>query len=191
MILIVGLGNPGEKYKNTRHNIGFRIIDEFRKKFNFPDFKSSKKFGAEISDNFFERKKIILAKPEKFMNNSGLAVKFLTVNYKIPATNLWIVHDDIDLSFGKIRISRARGPAGHKGVQSVIGKIGTKNFIRFRIGIRPKHYRKLVCGTEKFVLQKFTKREEKMVKEIIQRTILAVEMTLKEGVEKAMNKYNK
>ena len=108
MILIVGLGNPGIKYKRTRHNIGFRVLDEFQRENNFPDFKFFKKFNALIFEGNIGRKKVILAKPQTFMNNSGQAVKNLTIHYSLPFINLIVVHDDIDLPLGKIRISKSR-----------------------------------------------------------------------------------
>jgi len=199
MILIIGLGNPGEKYKNTRHNLGFRIVDEFREKNNFPEFKLSKKFNVLLSENIFDGKKIIIAKPQTFMNESGKAVKTIfnfqfsifnkfSIN-QFPNKNLIVLHDDIDLPLGKIRIVKNRGAAGHKGVESIIREIGTKDFIRFRIGIQPQKTK--LKNAEKFVLQKFKKDEEKIIKEIVKKTIEAVELFLKKGLEKAMSEYNK
>jgi PTH1 family peptidyl-tRNA hydrolase len=127
MILIVGLGNPGIKYKRTRHNIGFRALDEFQKENDFPDFKFSKKFNALISKKDIGKKKIILAKPQTFMNKSGQAVKKITTYHSLPTINLVIVHDDIDLPLGKIRIVKKRGSAGHKGIESIIKELGRKN----------------------------------------------------------------
>ena len=168
MILIVGLGNSGKKYEKTRHNVGFRVIDGLR---------------------FLNLKKVILAKPKAFMNQSGKAVKLLVTRYQLPATSLWVVHDDIDLPLGKIRISKGRGAAGHKGVESIIKEINSKNFIRLRVGIQPKIHKPK--NIEKFVLQKFNKDEEKIVKEVIKKSVEAVEILLREGLERAMNKFNK
>jgi len=185
MILIVGLGNPGKKYEKTRHNIGFRVLDELRS---------------------LNLKMVILEKPKTFMNLSGKAVKSLIAKYKIPTTNLWVIHDDIDLPLGKIRIVKNRGAAGHKGVESIIKELGTKNFVRFRIGICPKTGKPK--NIEKFVLQKlreakpseagdetksqrpFNKDEEKIIREVIKKSVEAVEMSLREGLEKATNKLN-
>lgn len=189
MVLIVGLGNPGRKYQETRHNIGFQVVDEFLKENNFPRFKFAKKFNAEISEGIFNNKKILLAKPQTFMNLSGQAVKTLISFYKITRPVLVAVHDDMDIPFGKIRISKGRGAAGHKGVESIIKAINSKNFIRFRIGIQPKTGKPK--NPEKFVLQKFNKGEEKIVKEVIKKTTEAIEMALKDGLEKAMSKFNK
>jgi len=156
MVLIVGLGNPGQKFEKTRHNLGFRALDEFLKEFDFPFFKFSRKFNAEISEGFLNGGKIILAKPQTFMNNSGKAVKSLTLNLK-PET-LIVVHDDIDLPLGTIRIVQNRGEAGHKGVKSIIDVLGTRDFIRIRIGIKPINNQQLAIKkleVERFVLKKF------------------------------------
>lgn len=170
MIIIVGLGNPGKKYKNTRHNIGFRVVDEFAKENNFPEFKLSKKFNALIS----EKENIVLVKPQTFMNNSGLVVKKIIQNVKFKIQNSIVVHDDIDLPLGKIRISKNKGAAGHKGVESIIKEIGTKNFTRFRIGINPasaKASAGKAKNVEKYVLQKFDKEEKKIIEQVIQKSL--------------------
>ena len=195
----------------TRHNVGFRIVDEFAKKHSFSDFYFSKKTSAEISKGAVSDQEIILAKPQTFMNLSGKAVKLLINFYKITPPGLVVIHDDMDIPFGKIRISKGRGAAGHKGVESIIKELGTKNFVRFRVGIQPKTgkpkniekpstraklgagpvpHRNEVSGAG-FVLQKFNKDEEKIVKEVIKKTAIAVDFFLKEGLEKAMTKYNK
>ena len=110
---------------------------------------------------------------------------------KLKATGLWVIHDDIDLSLGKIKISIGRGSAGHKGVQSIIDELKNKNFVRFRIGIRPQRTKNKKQKTENFVLQKFDKKEEEILKEVVERTCLAIEMVIKAGLEKAMNEFNK
>jgi PTH1 family peptidyl-tRNA hydrolase len=168
MFLLVGLGNPGKKYQKTRHNIGFRVIAELKS---------------------LNLKGVILAKPGTYMNQSGQAVKKLIKNYKLKIKNLIIIHDDIDLPLGKIRIIKNRGAAGHKGVESIIKELKTKDFVRFRIGIQPKTGKPK--NPEKFVLQKFNKEEEKIVREVIKKTATAIELSLGEGLEKAMQKYNK
>lgn len=150
MILIVGLGNPGKKYKGTRHNFGSRIVEKLPK-----------------------RKGFVVANPQTFMNQSGKAVKALAKFYKIKPENLWIIHDDIDLPIGKIRISKGRGSAGHKGVQSIIQELGTKDFWRLRLGIQPKTGKPK--NIEKFVLQKFSKEEEKIIREVVKKAIREIE----------------
>jgi len=191
MILIIGLGNPGEKYEKTRHNIGFMIIDEFVKKNDFSDFNFLKKFNADISNNF--NNKIIVAKPLTFMNDSGKAVKKIVSSFKFQVSSLFIIHDDIDLPLGKIKISKNRGAGGHKGIESIIQELSTKDFIRFRIGIKSadnKTTNNRIINIEKFVLEKFSKNEEKILKEVIKKTVGAIEFSLKHGIEKTMNKYN-
>lgn len=192
MILIAGLGNPGEKYKNTRHNIGFQVIDEFSRKNNFPDFRFAKKHNADISESVMGKEKIILAKPQTFMNNSGKSIKSLNVG----RPGLVVIHDDIDLPLGKIKISIGRGAAGHKGVESIIQELDppkdlgqAKNFVRFRIGIQPQIGKPK--NIETFVLQKFQENEEKIVQDIIKKTAEAIKTMLEEGIEKAMNLHNK
>jgi len=171
MILIIGLGNPGQKYIKTRHNIGFRIIDKFAKENNFPEFKLVKKFNSLISENILNDKKIILAKPQTFMNNSGKAVKSLINFYK--PTKFIIIHDDIDLPLKEIKTVKNRGSAGHKGVESIIKELGSKDFTRIRIGIRPTE--KKPQNTERFVIQRFTSEEEKTIKEITKKALEIIE----------------
>lgn len=187
MILIVGLGNPGQKFQKTRHNIGFRAVDEITANFQFPIFKFQSIFNAQISKGIIKNQKIILVKPQTFMNLSGKVVGSLLKNYKLKPNNLIVIHDDIDLPLGKIKITIGRGAAGHKGVESIIRELKTKDFVRFRVGInRFTQNQKL----DEFVLKKFSKEEEKIVKEVIQSASEAIETALEEGIEKAMNKYN-
>jgi PTH1 family peptidyl-tRNA hydrolase len=196
MIIIVGLGNPGKKFEKTRHNLGFMIVESLKLKVkSFSDWKNIKKFQSKISEGEIFGQKVILAKPQTFMNNSGKAVKLLTKTYTLDPKNLIVIHDDLDLPLGKIRIVKNRGSAGHKGVQSIIDELGTKNFVRFRIGIRPNskfkmQNAKLKFKIQNFVLQKFNKDEEKILEGVIKKTIEAIECSLKLGLEKAMQKYN-
>lgn len=188
MILIVGLGNPGEKYNNTRHNIGFRIVDALAKENNFPEFKLSKKYNSLISENVVDDKKIMLVKPQTFMNNSGKATKSIIDYLSLTFDNLLVVHDDIDIEVGEIKISENSRSAGHKGVQSVIDEIGTKDFARVRVGIKPKNENQEQGGderqipTEKFVLEKFTSDEDQILKNIITQSILKITKQIKKEV---------
>jgi len=191
MLLIIGLGNPGWKFQKTRHNLGFRVVDELVRKNNFPIFKLSKKFLAEISEGKIADQKVILAKPQTFMNLSGKSVKKLTNNLQLTTYNLWVIHDDLDLPLGKIRISVGRGAAGHKGVESIIKELKTKNFVRFRVGVKPKTSNLKPETLDRFVLQKFTREEEKILKKIIKKTIEIINFSLKSGIEKTMQKFNK
>lgn len=188
MFLIVGLGNPGEKYKNTRHNIGFRAVDGLAADFQFSAFDFQKISNIEFSKGEIGSQKIILAKPQTFMNESGRAVKKLIGSWSLEIGNLIVIHDDIDLSFGKIKISKSSGSGGHKGVESIIENLGTKNFVRIRVGIQPE--RGKPKNTETFVIKNFTKGEEKILKTTIDKIIVSVKLILEEGLEKAMNKLN-
>ena len=190
MKLIAGLGNPGKNYKHTRHNFGFRIIENFLKKNYLPKLKFNKKFNAFISEGGFENEKIILVKPQTFMNNSGDSIQVISSYYKIILQDIWIIHDDFDIDLGKLRISQAKSSGGHKGVQSIIDCLGTNDFLRFRIGIRPINIDFSKINVDKFVLGNFSKEEEKIVQEIIKKTILALEMTLGKGIDKAMCEFN-
>ncbi len=181
---IVGLGNPGEKYESTRHNLGRLIVKSFQRKIGFPDFELKKKMKALIS----KKGKVIIALPETFMNTSGASVKLLVKRYIIDSKNLIVVHDDFDLELGKLRISKNRSSGGHKGIQSIINELKTKDFIRFRIGIKPKRRPK---SLDKFVLKKFTKQEKETIKKAIEECVKALELALEQGLEKAMNEYNK
>ncbi len=146
MKLIIGLGNPGEKYEKTRHNAGFMAIEEL---------KEDKPEGS------------VLAKPKTFMNDSGKAVKELADYYGTKPQDLWIIHDDIDLPLGQYKISEGQGSAGHKGVQSIIDQLKTKDFKRVRIGICPAAGKPE--NVENFVLKKFDKEEIKELKEVFKR----------------------
>lgn len=196
MILIVGLGNPGRKFQKSRHNLGFMVIEGFRIKNDFKEFKFSRKSNSLISGGFINNQRIILARPQTFMNNSGQSVKLLLKKLNNSAmtelmslpNRLFVIHDDIDLPLGKIKIVKNRGAGGHKGVESIIKELKTKNFIRFRIGIQPKIGKPK--NVEKYVLQKFSKTEEKVIRVAIKKTCLAIGTTLKKGLEKTMAQYN-
>jgi len=163
MKVICGLGNPGKEFKFTRHNLGFLVLDNFQKENSFPDFEFSEKFLAEVSKKIFNGKKVVLFKPQIFMNDSGRALKKLFFALKFKTENLCLIHDDLDLPFGRIKISFKKNAGGHKGVQSVIDELSTKNFWRIRIGIGKEQKEK----TEKFVLEEFSVEEKKGLKEIL------------------------
>ena len=191
MKIIIGLGNPGRKYKLTRHNLGQSVLSRWQKKLGFPGFKVKKKIGVQLSEGKLGKGKMILALLKTYMNSSGKAVSSLKKYYKSRVNNIIIIHDDIDLPLGKIRISKGKGAAGHKGVQSIIDELGTKNFIRFRIGIKPKGYTISSKNLDKFVLKEFTKKEKEVITEATKQCMVALELTLKEGLEKAMSQFNK
>jgi len=179
MKLIVGLGNPGEKYEKTRHNAGFLAVDKMADNFQFPSFEFRRTFNAEISQDIIGSEKVILVKPQTFMNNSGEAVKAILDYYKIGPESVIVIHDDLDIAIGEYKVSKNRGSAGHRGVQSIIDYFGTKDFTRARIGIGIKYVGLAVLfkeedhkkiPVEKFVLQRFSDEEmltlEKILDEI-------------------------
>lgn len=187
MKIIVGLGNPLPKYKGTRHNIGQVVVSCFQEMNNFPEFKLKKKFASLISERKIENKKVILVLPQTFMNESGLAIKKIVRNWKLEIRNLIVVHDDIDLPLGKIRIRKNGSSGGHKGVQSIIDYLKNKNFVRFKIGINQKSKIQFkIQNLEDFVLQKFEKKEKEMVKKIIKKTCQEIESSLKKFQEKTI-----
>jgi len=205
MKLIVGLGNPGGKYQYTRHNIGFMVIDNLIAKLNpsttlrvdgerSRTVKTKNYPFAEV----YIFNDLILAKPQTYINNSGLAVSKLASIFKLPTSHLWVVHDDIDLPLGKIRIRMGGASAGHNGVDSIIKALGTDKFLRFRLGIgRGKMEKERTMDqnlhrrwVEKYVLSPFWDDEGGKVRVLIKKAAEAVELAIKEGIEKAMNKYN-
>lgn len=197
MKLIAGLGNPGPKYSKTRHNFGFMAVDYLQKNLGgFDNWSLDQSANVLISKGEFFGEQIILAKPQTFMNLSGQAVQKLASFYKISADDIWIVHDDFDLPLGIIRINKGVSCAGHKGVKSIIEALGTKDFVRVRLGIHAIGQTfltaifKKMASLEKFVLKSFSKEEQKSVSEIIQKTCQAIEIALKEGMSQAMNQFN-
>ena len=183
-MIIVGLGNPGEKFKDTRHNVGFMALDLFAKENNFPDFEISKKHNALLS----EKDGVTLVKPQTFMNESGFSVKQLTTHYKLLTTNLVVIHDDIDIQIGKMKISKDSSSGGHRGVASIIESIGRQDFIRFKVGICPEKGKPSVV--ESFVIKKFTKEEIEILNPIINKASEALKFLLQNGLEKTMSQFN-
>jgi len=187
--LIVGLGNPGPEYQNNRHNIGFQIIDMIAESLILKSFKQNKKFQAKICESTFGEQKIILAEPQTFMNNSGLAVKKIKSFYKIKPQDIIVIHDDIDLPIGVIRISQGSSSGGNKGVESIIKELKSKNLIRIRIGIANELRTKIPA--DKFVLQKFSLEDEKKLKNVFLDALNAVQMLIEgEPLIKVQNKFN-
>ncbi|MBI4225013.1 MAG: aminoacyl-tRNA hydrolase [Candidatus Sungbacteria bacterium] len=184
--LIVGLGNPGDEYQNTRHNIGREIVELFRKQQELPDFRFEKKWNADVSEGKFGKNKVVLALPNTFMNKSGAATAPIAKFFKVKPDHIVLVHDDADIAFGLGKLSFDKRSAGHKGVESVIRALKTTSFWRFRIGIAGKRD----VPAEKLVLKKFTPDEQKLVKKINKCTVDALEQTVTDGPERAMNGYN-
>jgi len=185
MTLIVGLGNPGREYRTTRHNTGFLVIDRFAQVHSFKLTK--RKFYARIGIGTISGEKVILAKPLTFMNLSGESVAPLVSHFSLKDSELVVVHDDLDLSFGRIRIKVGGGDAGHQGLRSIIESLGTSDFVRIRVGIgRPP---KGTTATE-YVLHDFNPEERKEFGNIAVRASEALERILKYGVPRAMNEFN-
>lgn len=166
MRLIVGLGNPGPEYKNTRHNLGRKAVNRFAAKKLTSHFQANEKFKADIIDEVFHGEKIIIAKPLTFMNQSGQAVKTIADYFKILPADILIIHDDLDIALGQVKLQKNRGSAGHNGVQSVIDHLKTKDFLRIRIGIQPEEE---ISHPEKFVLEKIKPEEDFLIKEAIKK----------------------
>lgn len=170
-ILIVGLGNPGRKYNHTPHNAGFETIDKLIKNFREENFilKSKNTKQATIYEGKINHLSIVVAKPLLFMNNSGNVVKMLIENYEIKniEAELWVIHDDIDLPLGSIKISTESGSAGHNGIQNIINKISSKNFVKFRIGIllASMPQKRSPEFMSKFVTKKLKRGERKILEE--------------------------
>jgi len=169
MILIVGLGNPGKKYEQTRHNVGWLVVDQLADKLK-ADWKAKKAWKAMIAESISNDNKVVLVKPQTFMNLSGEAVaKARGFWRKIAVKNIWVIHDDVDLKLGDIRIKQGGSSAGHRGVNSVVQKLKNENFHRIRIGIgRPTNNK---IPLDKFVLGKFTPTEQKKLADIVESAV--------------------
>jgi PTH1 family peptidyl-tRNA hydrolase len=185
--LIVGLGNPGIQYQFTPHNLGFLTIDAL-----------ANELGVEVRNRQAQSltaratigsEPVLLVKPETFMNLSGLAVRDLVGKYEVrPEADLIVVYDELDLPLGSLRIRERGSSAGHNGVESIIGALGTQEFLRIRLGIAPE--RKIADGV-KFVLTPFRKAQLKVVDEVLDRAAEAVRLILDEGPAAAMNRFNR
>jgi PTH1 family peptidyl-tRNA hydrolase len=194
MYTIVGLGNPGEKYELTRHNTGRIAVEQFWKKNRLKSWEFDKKLNTLKSQGEIGREKILLVLPETYMNKSGLTLKKIITSQK-KAKELIVVHDDIDLPLGKFKISFGKSSAGHKGIESIIKNIKTKDFARIRIGISPQTPKKKVRKPKQdellnFLTQKFKPQELAIIKRLSQKTTLALEAIIADGLQKAMGEFN-
>jgi PTH1 family peptidyl-tRNA hydrolase len=178
MYLIVGLGNPGKQYENTRHNAGFRVLDLLA---------GGQEWENKYDAEFIKTDDVILAKPQLFMNLSGKSVAQILKYY--PAAKLVVIHDELDFPLGAVKIMKNISAAGHNGVQSIIDETGSKDFIRIRLGIDNPETRAEMPG-DAFVLQKFTEQEEGLLKEVLEKTKDAVESIQTQGLDMAQSKYN-
>lgn len=200
MKIIVGLGNPGKKYEHTRHNIGFEAIDYF-----FSEWGNDTRFFSLGSKrhNLYdatewefravsgETEKLTLVKPQTFMNLSGEAARFLvqhTPKSFAVSNDFWVLHDDAAVDFGRVKLDRNRSAGGHNGIQNIIDQLGTKDFIRFRVGIREEQNG--IADLEDFVLKRFTKEEQVIVPRILSRAREQAMCTLEGGFEVARNLFN-
>ncbi len=188
--LIVGLGNPEPKYDQTRHNIGFTAVDALARSWKIP-LAENRKFQGEYGEGIAPTtEKIRLLKPLTYMNRSGQAIQSVTSWYKLPPESVMIIYDDMDLPLGKTRLRLFGSAGGHNGMKSAIAHLNTQNFPRLRIGIgKPKNATD-DTDTVSHVLGKFSTGETKLMSEVLQFVVECVELCLKQGVEKAMNRCN-
>jgi PTH1 family peptidyl-tRNA hydrolase len=185
MFLIVGLGNPGEKYENTRHNVGFLFLDYLADmlKVSF----SSSKWQAQTAKAHLDGNQLLLLKPETYMNKSGYSVAAAASYYKIPNENIIVIHDDIDLMFGQLKVAVNRGSGGHNGIKSIVEHIGSQDFVRIRVGIgRPD----TPIPVDRYVLSKLSKSEIEEIQERYQIMVQGIEYILCQDVKKAVNKLH-
>ena len=187
MYLIVGLGNPGRQYEATRHNMGFDVIDKLVEEYQVP--QAGVKFNAMYGKGRIGGQPVILMKPLSYMNLSGGPIREMANYFKIdPEPEMIVVYDDIDLDPGQLRIRKKGSAGGHNGIKDIIRRLGTEKFIRIRVGVgaKPKDW-----DLADFVLGHFSDSDRKLVDEGINDAAEAVEMILSEGVDAAMNKYNR
>jgi len=184
-VMIVGLGNPGPAYRHTRHNFGFLAIDELSDALNIQVKRL--KFKAMLGEGRFGDSKVVLVKPMTFMNESGRAVAPLMHFYKLPLSNLLVIHDDLDLPLGTLRLRPSGGTSGQRGMASIITQLGTQEFPRMRLGIgRPPGQMDPVD----YVLKDFLPSEQDLLKIVLQTAVEACQTFITEGLTKTMNKYN-
>ena len=180
MKTIIGLGNPGNKYQNTRHNVGFLAIDYLLQKWNLVNQHAKNNFDSQIWESLYEEEKILIIKPQTYMNDSGKGVKKFCDFYKLtPQTDILVLHDEVDLPFGVIRSTANSSSAGQNGVQNTIDQLGTQEFHRLRIGVETRESRSQI-PTRDFVLSNFTPEElQHLQKEVFFKTLEVVESFIK------------
>lgn len=202
MKLIVGLGNPGEKYARTRHNIGFEVVDHLLKELGTSkdDWSSNSKMKSLVASlqvaSVEGDEKVIFVKPQTFMNNSGEAVRLLMDFYKVKPEDIWLIYDELDLPLGHMKIRFGGAAAGHHGVESVMEHVGSDKFWRFRLGIGASHdkehpiSRQDLRDAKEYVLDTFSGSDQGKVRELIKRATQAVVMAFERGIDPAMNRFN-
>jgi len=192
MKIIFGLGNPGNEYENTRHNIGFNVLEKLRNELGFDQFKEDKKLLGATTGGRYEDEKVILVKPLTFMNRSGECVRAVLDYYKVGIKDMLVVFDDVDLPLGNFRIKSQGSGGTHNGVKSIIQYIKDQNFGRFKVGIEsrgdiaPKNQ-----PIDSFVLDKFKKEEVSTINNTLDKVVEAILFSLKSGLTEAMNSFNK
>ena len=186
MYLVAGLGNPGREFENTRHNLGFRVADDVAKRLGVPELKFKTKCNALVGEANIVGHKVIIAEPQTFMNLSGQAVQALLSWYKIPTDHLIVIHDDVDIEAGEIRVKQGGGAAGHHGLESIIASIGSQEFIRVRVGIG----REGSGDVTEYVLQMIPKEQADILNHSMIDAADAVVSVISDGIEAAKNKFN-
>ena len=185
-VMVAGLGNPGREYVRTRHNIGFLVLEALASQVNL-GFKNTR-FEAQCAKGVFHQRQIILLKPQSYMNRSGFPIQKLSSYFKIQISDIIVVHDDLDLPFGRIRVAHNRGHGGHNGIRSIIDAFGNKAFNRVRVGVgRPRQE----SGAVGHVLGKFSPDEIKQLDEVVEAGADACVTIIKNGVSSAMNLINR
>lgn len=194
MRVIVGLGNPGEKYEKTRHNLGFMVLDQLLEKFERADktfWDIDKKSKAETKQIKYNDDTLLLIKPQTFMNDSGIAVSKVLQFYKVTPEDMIVIHDELDLPFGKQRVRFGGGAGGHHGVESIIEHVGDK-FLRIRLGIgTDKEHETRREHADKYVLGNISSHEKGKAKTMIHEAIRSLDLLLEHGIDTYMSKYNK
>ncbi len=186
-ILIAGLGNPGDKYRYTRHNAGFMVLDKLALDLGISFGQHLKAPRYASADIHIEDVRLTLLKPLEYMNRSGLAVAKLCSFYNIPPHDVLVVHDDLDIELGRIKFVRSGGPGGHKGVGSIIEALGTSAFPRLKIGIdRPPAH----MQAERYVLGRFTKEQSLLMEKVTKAASEAILVFVRDGIDMAMNRFN-
>jgi PTH1 family peptidyl-tRNA hydrolase len=192
MKLIVGLGNPGRHYVNNRHNVGFKCVDLFAREHGIS--LNQRRARSKLGTGEVANTRIVVAKPQTFMNLSGEAVSALVRRYKLSSQDILVIYDDLDLPLGKIRIREKGSSGGHNGLKSIISHLGTQDFPRIRVGIAPAEGSDSGTAPEvdaiEHVLSDFTDEEKTAMREVYLRVAAAIECVLSEGLAAAMNKYN-
>ena len=186
MWLCAGLGNPGQQYAGNRHNAGFMVVDELLRRAGAQPPRT--KMGAELSEATWAGTKVVFCKPMEFMNVSGQAISRAAGFWKIPPRQILVVHDDMDLDFGRFKLIEGGGTGGHNGLKSIVAELGTEAFcrIRFGIGRPPANWQ----GAD-FVLADFSAEERKILPDLVEEAADAVEAVIKDGLVAAMNKFNR